>query len=411
MKRGTDLLLRSLGFLLERPLLFRALKPYLGWLRRKNPAPNLAQFSYRTTLENIATLYGREKPVVWASLFFPAEFIYALDGAPFYPEIAAGLLAALGWGNIALARAEAHWFSPDLCSYHRLSVGASILRFFPRPSMLLATSSICRGTVPFFETLSEKLQVPLYLVDVPGEYSRDTVRYVTAQLATIAQTIRSNAKSTWDFERPFGYTQKTIAILQEIENLRKKEEVMLLPPTKNLDYLPYYYQFMGSETALVFFEKLREHLRHTPPQTLPHRLLWLHLKPFYSGVLSTLLGEFGLGVAFEEFAAVYSGELDPRRPFLSLAEKIVATSYEFADPTARLRRIVRWLSEYHAEGVIQFNQWGCRQSQGMNAVLQRSLRREGIPVLFLDGDHLDRRHHAEEQWRTRLQAFTEMLKP
>jgi benzoyl-CoA reductase/2-hydroxyglutaryl-CoA dehydratase subunit BcrC/BadD/HgdB len=32
-------------------------------------------------------------------------------------------------------------------------------------------------------------------------------------------------------------------------------------------------------------------------------------------------------------------------------------------------------------------------------------------VLFLDGDHLDRRHQAEEQWRTRLQAFTEMLKP
>ncbi|MGC8779062.1 MAG: 2-hydroxyacyl-CoA dehydratase family protein, partial [Candidatus Caldatribacteriaceae bacterium] len=40
---------------------------------------------------------------------------------------------------------------------------------------------------------------------------------------------------------------------------------------------------------------------------------------------------------------------------------------------------------------------------------RKYLRQKGIPFLLLDGDHLDRRHHAEEQWRTRLQAFAEML--
>ncbi|MGB9553899.1 MAG: 2-hydroxyacyl-CoA dehydratase subunit D, partial [bacterium] len=368
---------RGIGFLLERPGLFALLKPYLWWIKWKNPTPTLAQFSYRVTLENILTLYGRKKPVVWASLFFPAEFVHAMGGAPFYPEITAGLLSALGAGTIPLAKGEAHWFSPDLCSYHRLSVGASILRFFPRPDFLCATSSICRGTVPFFETLAELFRVPLYLVDVPQEYSWESSRYVARQLEAVAQAISRSQKITWDFERPFLLAQETVATIQEIETLRKKKEVMLLPPTKNLDYFPYYYQFMGSETSLSFFQKLREALRTTPPKTLPHRLLWLHLKPFYSNFLSALLAEFGLGVAFEEFASVYEGELDSRQPFESLAEKIIVTSYGFMDGQARLERILRWIQEYTIEGVIQFNQWGCRQSQGMNALLRKYLRQKG----------------------------------
>lgn len=409
MRRGTELLLRSVGFLLERPTLFGLLKPYLWWLRRKNPTPTLAQFSYQTTLETTLTLYGRKKPVVWASLFFPAEFIYAMDGAPFYPEITAGLLAALGVGAIPLSKGEAHWFSPDLCSYHRLSVGASVLRFFPRPDALCATTSICRGTVPFFQILAELFRVPLYLVDVPHEYSRETIRYVAKQLELIVHTINQRKKVAWDFERPFALAQKTKAVIQDIEALRRKKEVMLLPPTKNLDYLPYYYQFMGSETSFSFFQKLRDELRQNPKKPLPHRLLWLHLKPFYSNFLSALLTEFGLGVAFEEFASVYSGELNPTRPLESLAEKITAVSHGFMDEKARLAQILRWIREYQIEGVIQFNQWGCRQSQGMNAVLRQRLRQEGVPLLLLDGDHLDRHHHTEEQWQTRLQAFAEML--
>ncbi|MGQ9473226.1 MAG: 2-hydroxyacyl-CoA dehydratase family protein [Candidatus Caldatribacteriaceae bacterium] len=80
------------------------------------------------------------------------------------------------------------------------------------------------------------------------------------------------------------------------------------------------------------------------------------------------------------------------------------------DCEERINRIIQWCREYQAEGVIQFNQWGCCQSQGMNVLLHNKLRQQGIPLLFLDGDHLDRRHHSEEQWRTRLEAFAEMLR-
>ncbi len=388
---------------------FRLLKAYTRWLEWRKPPTDLAQFSYQVTLRSIAKLYGREGKVVWASLFFPSEFIYAFRGLPFYPEIAAGLFAALGFAEIPLHRAEKAWFSQDLCSYHRLGLGASLWRFFPRPSFLLATTSICWGTVSFFQVLEEIFRVPCYILDVPEEYSSEAIRYLAAQLEDLAHTLKEKEGVTFQWEEVFHHAQKALSMVQEIESLRKRKDLLLLPPTKNLDYLPYYYQFMGDEVAVTFFEQLRAFLLSST-QTLPHRLLWLHLKPFYPSPLPSLLEEYGLGVVCEEFTSLFPHELNPLEPFLSLGEKIASLSFHFTHPKARTKRILQWFKEYQAEGAIQFNQWGCRQSQGMNALLRQSLRREGFPILFLDGDHLDRRHNTQEQWRTRLEAFAEILR-
>ncbi|MBC7217950.1 MAG: 2-hydroxyacyl-CoA dehydratase, partial [Candidatus Caldatribacterium sp.] len=283
MGSPSPFLLRTIRFLIERPTLFKLLGPYEWWIRRKYPNPNLAQFSFQVTIHTILTLYGRKKKVAWASLFFPSEFLHAASFAPFYPEIGAGLVAALGFAHLPLAEAEKAWFSQDLCSYHRESIGMSLLRFFPKPDFLFATSTICQGTVGFFETLQEIWKVPLFLVDVPKEESSEAKRYVAQQLATIAQRLREwGIRFFWD--EPFALSNRTREILGEIASLRQRKDRMLLPPTKNLDYLPYYYEFLGDPIALSFAERLKEHLAQ-PSRTLPHRLVWLHLKPFYSGML------------------------------------------------------------------------------------------------------------------------------
>lgn len=408
MDEYSPFFLRVARFLLQRPLLFRSLRPYEFWLHHKYPNPSLPQFSYQVTIHSIRTLYGRAGKIGWASLFFPCEFLHAASLVPFYPEIAAGLVTALGFPLLPLKAAEKAWFSQDLCSYHRLSVGMSLLGFFPRPDFLFATSSICQGTVPFFETLRELFRVPLFVVDVPKAFTRETVEYVAEQLKDISQDLEKNHHVLFSWDRPFSLSNRTREIFWEIECLRKRKDHMLCPPTKNLDYLPYYYEFLGREESLYFAEKLLEEVRNAQ-RLLPHRLVWLHLKPFYRSNLVPLLEELGLGVAFEEFASLFPEELSPREPFLSLSRKILWSSETLSDGKGRLKNILRILREYEAQGAIQFNQWGCRQSQGMNALLRETLKKEGYPVLFLDGDHLDKRHNSQEQIRTRLEAFREML--
>lgn len=408
MRKVSPLLLRLLRFLVQQPVLFRSLGLYEWWLHRKYPEPDLAQFSFQVTIHTIHTLYGRRKNVAWASLFFPSEFLHAASFAPFYPEIATGLVAALGFAWLPLEAAERSWFSQDLCSYHRGSVGMSLLGFFPRPDFLFATSTICQGTVGFFETLQEIWRVPLFLVDVPKEGGEGARTYVASQLAHIAQRLEKDWGVRFSWDEPFALSNKTREILDEVAHLRRQKDRMLLPPAKNLDYLPYYYEFLGDPVALSFAEKLKVKLLESS-KVLPHRLLWLHLKPFYPGTLTQVLEELGLGVVFEEFTEVFPGELSSSSPFLSLAEKILWANEVFATSRGRIARIIHALKSYDAEGAIQYTQWGCRQSQGMNALLRKALLEAGYPVLLLDGDHVDARHGGEAQIRTRLEAFREML--
>lgn len=408
MRKPPPFLLRIIRFLVKQPVLFQALEAYEWWLRHRYPKPDLAHFSLQTTIHTIRMLYGRKKKVAWASLFFPSEFLYAASFIPFYPEIATGLVGALGFIHLPLEEAERLWFSQDLCSYHRGSLGMSLLEFFPKPDFLFATSTICQGTVGCFEALQEIWKAPLFLVDVPKERTPQAKAYVAAQLTQIARTLQREWGIRFSWDEPFVLSDQTRAVLNEIARLRQRKDRMLLPPTKNLDYLPYYYEFLGSPVALTFAEQLKAHLAHSS-QTLPYRLVWLHLKPFSTGTLAKTLEELGLGVVFEEFTEVFPGELSPSSPFLSLAEKILWADETLANAKGRISRILQALEAYDAQGAIQFTQWGCRQSQGMNTMLRKALLAKGYPLLFLDGDHLDNRQGGEAQLRTRLEAFREML--
>jgi len=409
INRKTKFALSAAGFLAKRKNLFHLLRIYEWWLKKEFQHPNLPQTSYQLTIKMIRELYSHTKPVIWASLFFPCEFIHAAGAIPFYPEITVGLVAALGFADIPLETAEKNWFSQDLCSYHRTGVGMSLLELFPRPDFLLATTSICRGTAGFFQALSDIWKVPCYLVDVPYRSSPEALGYIKDQLSVIASVVQSRLGCHFDWENSLSRSNETVQIIRQIEELRKRRGILVQPPTKNLDYLPYYFQFLGSPSSHSFFEKLFQDLQNSGEQPKNfHRLIWLHLKPFYPNRLTAFLEEYQCGVAFDEFASVFWDPLDPGSPLESLARKISA-SQNFTLPEPRIARILDWCEKYHADGVIQFNQWGCRQSQGMNYLLKKSLQKHGYPLLLLDGDHLDRKFYSEEQLRTRIEAFHEMM--
>jgi len=409
MNKKTSTTLSIAQFLANRKSLFHLLSIYEWWLKRKFPEPTLSQTSYQLTIKTIRELYSHSRPIIWSSLFFPGEFIHAAGAVPFYPEITVGLIAALGFSNIPLELAEKNWFSQDLCSYHRAGIGMSLIKLFPRPDFLFATTSICRSTAGFFQSLSDIWKIPCYLIDVPYQTTFETISYVKKQLSLIASEVQSRLKCRFSWEETLSLSNATVQIIHQIEELRKHQCSNLQPPTKNLDFLPYYFQFLGSPASKLFFDKLLENLPTIEKtNTKLHRLIWLHLKPFYPNNLTALLNEYHFDVVYDEFASIFWEPLEPDNPLESLAKKILS-SQNLTVPEKRVNRILNWCEQFQADGVIQFNQWGCRQSQGMNFILKNMLQQKGYPVLLLDGDHIDRKFYSEEQLRTRIEAFYEML--
>ncbi|HAX98763.1 MAG TPA: hypothetical protein DCY12_07735 [Candidatus Atribacteria bacterium] len=409
MNLKTSTALSLARFLANRKSLFHFLRIYEWWLQRKFPETTLPQTSYQLTIKTVRELYSHSRPVIWSSLFFPCEFIHAIGAIPFYPEITIGLVAALGFSNIPLESAEKNWYSQDLCSYHRAGVGMSFLKLFPRPDFLVATTSICRGTAGFFRSLADIWKIPCFLIDVPYQTTPEANNYVKNQLSSITSHISSQFNCQFRWEEAFSLSNSTVKIIQQIEALRKQKNFAIQPPTKNLDYLPYYFQFLGSPASKLFFEKFLVHLQKLEKSpTKFHRLVWLHLKPFYPNQLTALLNEYHFDVVYDEFASVFWKPLEPEKPFESLTNKIIS-SQNLTVPEKRIDRVLNWCEQFQADGVIQFNQWGCRQSQGMNFLLKNTLQQKGYPVLLLDGDHIDKKFYSEEQLRTRIEAFHEML--
>ena len=75
----------------------------------------------------------------------------------------------------------------------------------------------------------------------------------------------------------------------------------------------------------------------------------------------------------------------------------------------KLALVDRLLDATHADGVIHFCHWGCKQSAGGSALLREHLHEAGVPLLQLDGDGIDERNSHDGQIKTRLEAFFEVL--
>ena len=78
----------------------------------------------------------------------------------------------------------------------------------------------------------------------------------------------------------------------------------------------------------------------------------------------------------------------------------------FTPNPSRLDHIRRMVRDYRADGVIQYNIQFCGPYQIESTPVERSLEKDGIPVLRVDTDYSQ---EDTEQIRTRVEAFVERL--
>jgi benzoyl-CoA reductase/2-hydroxyglutaryl-CoA dehydratase subunit BcrC/BadD/HgdB len=120
------------------------------------------------------------------------------------------------------------------------------------------------------------------------------------------------------------------------------------------------------------------------------------------------LEEKGAKVVFEEFSHVYWEPMETHSPLEAIARRML--SHFAYGPIERRLQVIKTMAERFAvDGVVHFSHWGCRQNCGSVRIIRDYLRREGIPLLLLDGDCADNRNNAPGQVRTRIDGFLEML--
>lgn len=129
-----------------------------------------------------------EKKVAWVTSFTPIEILEALEISYCYPESYAAVIAASGKEQQLLEESEKQFLTCDCCSYSCciegcVQTGEGPRGVLPKPDVLIATNNQC-GTLPnWWNILSERYNIPLIVLDYPGENAdrNRAYEYVTAQ--------------------------------------------------------------------------------------------------------------------------------------------------------------------------------------------------------------------------------------
>ncbi|MCD8118304.1 MAG: 2-hydroxyacyl-CoA dehydratase family protein [Lachnospiraceae bacterium] len=252
--------------------------------------------------------------------------------------------------------------------------------------------------------------VPYTLLDVPYGDDDAAVAYLADQLRALADTLAK------EFGTPFDENKLREAIHRENETRALLLEFFDLFATHaypsemitQLYLMMGVHLMMGTKEFLDVVRGMNEEIRSYPEFT-GKKLLWIHLLPFYQETLNSYFNASGkYEVLAGDIVLDYMEEMDEAHPFEALAKKMLHNVFN-GTYDRKAEAVAELVNRTHADGVIHFCHWGCKQASGGSILLKEKMQQMGVPMLILDGDGVDRRNSHDGQIRTRLEAFLELL--
>ncbi len=410
---------KSVGFgkilrkYLEKPLVARALLKTalnLELSRRKMVALLKNDFTSWMDYSALDAVCGavNGRKTAWVNMFFPVEIVLAFGLNCVSAEGLSGMFASMFLEDIAIQKAEAYGISRNLCTFHRTGIGISLLNTLPEPLFVGTTNVLCDGNIPTFTTYSSLNSIPIYVIDVPRKDDQQNQLYLTKQIENLIYALENQLKRKFNYsllQRILTAERQAFDMIREVYPKLCENPI----PMELYQHVNVLYAFHLRPNQLL--RAARSLLMNKPsPANGKIRLLWLHLAPYYDNELYQI---FSKNSKFMVVTSEYEWDWlywhpDPHRPVESLAQKLLKNP-QIGDLSKRIDFLTKLADDFKVHGVIHFNHWGCKQSSGSVFLLKEEFERRGIPFLSLDGDCVDHTNQSAAQYRTRIEAFLEMI--
>ncbi|MBR2354835.1 MAG: 2-hydroxyacyl-CoA dehydratase [Kiritimatiellae bacterium] len=378
---------------------------------RENGKLDLAKVEYeptrgKSTLLRIKSTkrdffsHDPSKPLVWRNLFFPAEILNAMGCRIRTLETYAALFGRRADKvKEALGRAAQKGFDGQTCSFLRMLEGMEL----DKPDFVVSTVQPCQQAERVFADLVREHGIPdrLYSLQTP----------VNSQARNAVETVADGlAEAVSEMEKAFGRKldpgrlEEACVLSNEAADLARKcaDLRFTSPPLVRGSEAIYnavvFSQLWGTQDLVDIQKAYYEELlakkawaeqRYSIDDT--HRLLWLHLPPFYDTKhLDFIETTCNAPIVFEETNFVGWGPLDPKDPYRSLARKLLESG--FLDPALRVEYVKRAVPAGRFNGVILYTHGFGRCSLADRALskhLRETLDSIGVPLLALEGDCMD----------------------
>lgn len=372
----------------------------------------------RTTRRDFLGKNG-DKPLVWRNLFFPPEILNAMGVRMMTLETYAALFARNRRKvNECLDQAAYKGFSAETCSFLRILEGMEL----PRPVFAASTSQPCQQGERIFQDLVRSSGLPeenFFSLHTPISNEENSVEHMASDLERAVARMEKAVGRKMDA----GELARACDLSNEARSTAIKSNLLRLtsPPLIRGGVAVYFANMFSQlwgrpemvELQELFHQDLlerREKIGDTVKVEDTHRLVWLHLPPFYdSKLLDHIEITCNAPIIFEEVNFVDWEPLDPSDPYRSLARKLLTTG--FLDSKQRVKHLRDHSPLVGVNGCVLYNHMFGRCSMADTAFvkyLREELRKVGVPVLVLDGDCIDPTIDPCSTY-TKVSAFVEAL--
>ncbi len=342
----------------------------------------------------------KSKPLVWRNLFFPTEILNAMGCRIRTLETYAALFGRKADKvKEALGRAAQKGFDGQTCSFLRMLEGMAL----ERPDYVVSTMQPCQQAERVFADLVREHGIPerLYSLQTPiNGHSRNAVEMMADGLAESVSLMEKAFGRRLDpsrLEEACVLSNEAAALAKKCAHLRFTSPP-LVRGSEAIYNAVVFSQIWGTQDLVdiqrAYYEELLAkkawaEQRYAPGDT--HRLLWLHLPPFYdSKHLDFVEKACNAPIVFEETNFVAWEPLDPKDPYRSLAKKLLQSG--FLDPSLRVEYVKKAIPAGQFNGVILYTHGFGRCSladRAFSKQLRETLDEVGVPLLALEGDCMD----------------------
>jgi benzoyl-CoA reductase/2-hydroxyglutaryl-CoA dehydratase subunit BcrC/BadD/HgdB len=376
------------------------------------------------------------KKLGWVSAGFPVELLWTYRVFPLHPENAACAAGARLKSQEMIEYAESLGFSRDLCSYFKTDIGAFDKKLpitmggIDKPAFCASTNTICDTHVKWFQTQARKMGVPYFGFDIPSFVSgsdetrmEEYVDYVVDQVYKFFDFMYDITGKKFNFQ----YFKKILIKSDRLAELwHEIYEYRKISPT------PYSFQdtlasifpmvlLPGLDTGIKFYEGILKDIKamvargegDMPPGEEKYRILFEGIPFWYRIKFLYEMANYGVISVYEPYTYSFGPRKRTDLPEAELVRELAKLMIHFPynyNLETRIKYFEQIIDDYKLNGVILHENMSCRPSTvGMIELKNAIQRGRGIPVWLMSGDMNDPRAWSDEQMKTRLEAFVELM--
>ncbi len=296
----------------------------------------------------------------------------------------------------------------------------------PKPHFIVSRTGNCEVINDTHRTLARLLNVPMYTIDIPFQDPvQEYLSYVLAQLKEFIEFFESSLPEAKYKEGKLvslqEYGRRFHAALCDIYQLRQHvpcpdhpRDVFREPINPE--------EFTEPSLIVQYYESYRDELQQriekgwTPVGDEKLRIVWAVTGPYGSNVWD-YLAKRGVSVPFWHFGAAqmqfirqsYGDMLEFGRKLSPLEEEARMMLYNSwgGDGKRWIADTIRVCKEFHADGLVVFEQTGCQPVLGLGEMTAKRVESElEIPVWRVEGRQLlGRSERTNAEFMAGLEAF------